>query len=678
MTIRLPRIPRRVFIGILAGVLLIIPTALFILAASTPYAAPKKIELFEVRRDESTVQGPAKNITMEHDGFIRIHLELDRYTDGVYKLEMGKGGSNKNQDEYGSIEITVKNGAISKFNASTDNNKLTAYEFNRNYTYQVADTVISYNQTILTSALPVNCDKSLCYKVGIYTKGHDGDTYKEVPFFIDNKDQQPGPGFGQACGDPDQSACRDGLFCDQGDTGNAGICHLLTPTPPPPTPIPSPSPKTSPSPVTSPSDGPILPLIPSAPTKPPSPSPKIPVVVPILTPVPQDQNITINVTSCTPNTKQGPQLWTVPPLGDTWTPHDCIQKKVAGKNDTIVTLDSATCVVTFDKGGLWNAYATCNGQQSSTVKIDVIKKTFSLSINPDPPVAGNQPNIITASGCPVKKTVIFHIIENNTSPGGNTTQGQVVKKEVLSELFTDTNRIEARLPYLDFEINKGYEIRASCDDPDSDFSEVYITFSVKKEAKPDIFTEAGSCEICPVDWPVYDETKSKGNPGKACLSKDDESAGRYQIDPIRTDTCSKGYICDHVQSCVIPTEGISPPPQPCKRGIKYVDGQEIETTDPKEIQKCLEFNTAIAGINLDPGGFITSVLSILLSVSGMIALYLIVRSGYQLMTSRGNPEAIQEARERLTSAIVGLLLIIFSLVIMSVIGVDILKIPGFS
>jgi hypothetical protein len=45
-----------------------------------------------------------------------------------------------------------------------------------------------------------------------------------------------------------------------------------------------------------------------------------------------------------------------------------------------------------------------------------------------------------------------------------------------------------------------------------------------------------------------------------------------------------------------------------------------------------------------------------------------------MMTSTGNPEAIQEAKERITSAIVGLLFIIFSLVILQVIGVDILQI----
>jgi hypothetical protein len=92
--------------------------------------------------------------------------------------------------------------------------------------------------------------------------------------------------------------------------------------------------------------------------------------------------------------------------------------------------------------------------------------------------------------------------------------------------------------------------------------------------------------------------------------------------------------------------------------------------------KCLEVNTALGGFATDPAGFVTRLLGFLLGISGGIALLLIIRAGYQVMISRGDPEKIGEAREHLTSAIVGLLFIIFSLVILEVIGVDILKIPG--
>lgn len=80
-------------------------------------------------------------------------------------------------------------------------------------------------------------------------------------------------------------------------------------------------------------------------------------------------------------------------------------------------------------------------------------------------------------------------------------------------------------------------------------------------------------------------------------------------------------------------------------------------------------------IETTPAEFVRRVFSILLSLAGGIALVLIIMSGYKLMTSQGNPEAIQGARETITSAIVGLLFIIFSFLIFQVITTDILKIP---
>jgi uncharacterized membrane protein YqhA len=66
-----------------------------------------------------------------------------------------------------------------------------------------------------------------------------------------------------------------------------------------------------------------------------------------------------------------------------------------------------------------------------------------------------------------------------------------------------------------------------------------------------------------------------------------------------------------------------------------------------------------------------------LGISGGIALILIIISGYKFMVSQGNPEATKAATEQLTSAIIGLLFIIFSFVILQIVGVNILRIPGF-
>ncbi|MDZ4228513.1 MAG: hypothetical protein U1E54_04685 [Candidatus Levybacteria bacterium] len=93
--------------------------------------------------------------------------------------------------------------------------------------------------------------------------------------------------------------------------------------------------------------------------------------------------------------------------------------------------------------------------------------------------------------------------------------------------------------------------------------------------------------------------------------------------------------------------------------------------------KCVAVDTAIGEISTEPAIFVKSIYSIVLGLSGGIALVLIIIAGYKFMISQGNPEAIKSATEGLTSAVIGLLFIIFAFVILQVIGVDILRIPGF-
>lgn len=66
-----------------------------------------------------------------------------------------------------------------------------------------------------------------------------------------------------------------------------------------------------------------------------------------------------------------------------------------------------------------------------------------------------------------------------------------------------------------------------------------------------------------------------------------------------------------------------------------------------------------------------------IGLAGIIALLCIIYSSFMMQTSRGNPEKIKKAQELLTSCIMGLILIIFSVFILRLIGVSILKIPGF-
>ncbi len=51
---------------------------------------------------------------------------------------------------------------------------------------------------------------------------------------------------------------------------------------------------------------------------------------------------------------------------------------------------------------------------------------------------------------------------------------------------------------------------------------------------------------------------------------------------------------------------------------------------------------------------------------------------FQIMTSQGDPERLKAGKELIGSALAGLLMIIFSVFLLQLIGVQILQIPGFS
>jgi len=74
--------------------------------------------------------------------------------------------------------------------------------------------------------------------------------------------------------------------------------------------------------------------------------------------------------------------------------------------------------------------------------------------------------------------------------------------------------------------------------------------------------------------------------------------------------------------------------------------------------------------------FISWILGWAIGIGGGIALILIIVATFQIMMSSGNPEKVQAGKELLTSAIAGLIMLIFSIFILKVIGVDILKLPG--
>ncbi len=165
-----------------------------------------------------------------------------------------------------------------------------------------------------------------------------------------------------------------------------------------------------------------------------------------------------------------------------------------------------------------------------------------------------------------------------------------------------------------------------------------------------------------------------GNEGKSC-SKGftlGPKGGAWCVSDKQCKTLDKKYLCltDPQETdpdkrgrliCRLPEKGEGY--NPCK--------SDSEGNTPFKCQ------TAIGEISTSPGGFIKSVLVLILSLSGGIIILLIIMNGYKLMISQGDPEKVKEARESITSAIAGLLLIIFSIVILQFITVDVLHLPGF-
>lgn len=87
--------------------------------------------------------------------------------------------------------------------------------------------------------------------------------------------------------------------------------------------------------------------------------------------------------------------------------------------------------------------------------------------------------------------------------------------------------------------------------------------------------------------------------------------------------------------------------------------------------------TAIGCVHTNPAELTKDVLTFVLGIGGGIAFLMMLLGAFQMLTSAGNPETLNAGRERLTSAMIGLLLIIFAVLLMQIIGVGILNLPGF-
>ena len=86
--------------------------------------------------------------------------------------------------------------------------------------------------------------------------------------------------------------------------------------------------------------------------------------------------------------------------------------------------------------------------------------------------------------------------------------------------------------------------------------------------------------------------------------------------------------------------------------------------------------TALGCIPTDPQQFISLFFKWAVGLAGGIAFILMLFAAFKILMSTGNPETLKAAQEQLTSAIIGLLFIIFSVFLLRIIGLPIMNISS--
>lgn len=177
------------------------------------------------------------------------------------------------------------------------------------------------------------------------------------------------------------------------------------------------------------------------------------------------------------------------------------------------------------------------------------------------------------------------------------------------------------------------------------------------------------------------------------MNDDDERKATYDSDKMILDRNGDGEIDegDAVKASDFP-----------KDRKKY----DIAALDPNEVYKCSDKGdlwsvnklnvgpdsdaTATASVDLHggrdvdtafgpfpttPWEFANRFVTIAIGVAGGVSFLLMVYGSFRLMFAAGNPESIQQGRQIITAAIIGLIVILFSVFLLRLIGISILGLP---
>lgn len=100
--------------------------------------------------------------------------------------------------------------------------------------------------------------------------------------------------------------------------------------------------------------------------------------------------------------------------------------------------------------------------------------------------------------------------------------------------------------------------------------------------------------------------------------------------------------------------------------------RDIPSTKVDESIGALGIYTAIGCIPTQPQELIKEIIKLATRAGGGIALLLMISGAFQILTAAGNHETMTKGKDQITSAAIGLLFVIFSTLLLQIIGIDIL------
>ncbi len=77
----------------------------------------------------------------------------------------------------------------------------------------------------------------------------------------------------------------------------------------------------------------------------------------------------------------------------------------------------------------------------------------------------------------------------------------------------------------------------------------------------------------------------------------------------------------------------------------------------------------------DTRKFVNTLVSFGIGIAGGVAFLLLIYGGFKFIFSLGNPEAVQQGREIITAALIGLIVVVFSVFLLRLVGISILGLP---